>query len=244
MIGTLMWVGDTTAAEFRSAVQYCLLNVSQLAFRRDHREALARPASDVRWIVFAQSNRNWFDAEPLINQYPTAKCMTLLGPLCQGFGFSRNRDACDWQRWHDVMPEWLDVERPTTARCRNVAVVAANLTAAEPLLELADSVGASAVWCRHPSRQSVRNFDAVWWDDSAAAPASQSGWHDRIEAFARPDRRVRHAWIANSPCLQDARDAQAAGIELLVSKPHRIDPLLGMLDQSASVGRTNRLRAA
>ena len=244
MIGTLMWVGDTTAAEFCSAVQYCLVNVSQLAFRRDQREALDRPASDVHWIVLAQSNRDWFDSQPLGDQYPEAKVITLLGPLCQGFGFSRSGDGCDWQRWHEVLPEWLGVEPRAQIRCRTVAVVASTLTAAEPLLELAESAGATAVWCRHPSRQSVRNFDAVWWDDTAADPVSEREWRDRLEAFDGPGRQVQHAWIANSPCLNEVRDAQAAGIESVVSKPHRIDPLLGMLDQRAPTGRAVHLRAA
>jgi hypothetical protein len=175
--------------------------------------------------------------------------MTLLGPLCQGVGFNRVGECCDWQHWNEVLPEWLGIERPSRSRCRTVAVVASTLAAAEPLLELAESVGATAVWCRQPSRQGVRNVDAVWWDDSAAQPASEHDWRDRIEAFAGSGHRaqkgppVQHAWVANSPTLQQARQARAAGVEFLVSKPHRIDSLLGMLDQPVASDKFLQVRA-
>ncbi len=244
MIGTLMWVGDTVADEFRAAVQYCLLNVSQLAFRRDTGEAIARPASDVRWIVFAQSNRSGVDTENLANRYPDAKTITLLGPLCQGIGFTGGNECCDWYHWNAVLPEWLGIERPVKTRCQTVAVIASTFNAAEPLLELVESVGATAFWCPQPSGQRIRNVDAVWWDDSVAKPVSEALWQHRIEAFSGLDRPVQHAWIVNSPRMQDAQEARAAGVQWLVSKPYRIDSLVGMLNQRRIGDRLIQRQAA
>ncbi len=235
MIGTLMWIGDTSGEEFRGVVQYCLVNISQLAFRRDLAEAIARPASDVRWILFAQSNRDNRDCQPLQSRYPRAKSITIRGPLCQGrrqvAGHGIVGDSCDWHQWQQVLPAWLGIEVAVPNRCRTVAVIAATLAAAEPLLDLAESSGATAVWCRHASGHEVRNVDAVWWDDSLATAVTADLWSARMRAFARPGKPVQHAWIANAPTIWDAQQARAAGIEWLVSKPHRIEALAAMLQQ-------------
>ncbi len=244
MIGTLMWVGDTTAEEFRGAVQYCLVNVAQLAFRRDVGEAIARPASDVHWILFAQSNRSDIDRQRLLNQYHKAKAIAIHGPLCHGIRQGNSGDSCEWHQWQQVLPAWFGITEIASKRCRTVAVIAATLASAEPLMELAESSGATPVWCRHPSRHQVRNVDAVWWDDSVATPVSMDGWKSRISAFSRPDKPVQHAWIANSPTLWDAQQAQAAGIGWLVSKPHRIEPLLRMLEESANIRPMRQTQAA
>jgi Tfp pilus assembly protein PilV len=244
MIGTLIWIGDTTSAEFRGAVQYCLLNVSQLAFRRDIAEAESRSASDVRWILFAQSDRSHFERQRLVDRYPGAKLFNLRGPLCQGMGHSSDAAGCDWQRWEQELPAWFGFKTSESPRCRTVAVVAATLSTAEPLLDLAQSCGATAVWCRNASAHRLRNMDAVWWDDSVATPASQQVWMSRMDSFARADKPVQHAWIASSPTLLDAQQARSAGIGWLVSKPHRIDSLVRMLDQVEVTRPTLRARAA
>jgi len=244
MVGTLMWVGDTSVAEFQGAVEYCLTHISQLAFRRDESEAIARPASDVCWIIYAKSNRGRVDFGRLSDRYPQAKSITLLGPLCQGVRSSVAIESHDWQHWNEVLPCWFGLERPSPPRCQSVAVVASTLSSAEPLLELAESAGATAVWCRHPSGQSVRNFDAVWWDDSIADPVSRQAWQQRIDSFARFDRRVQHAWITHSTRMEDHREATTGGIDLLANKPHGIYNLLMMLEQSPAVGPTIHSRAA
>lgn len=239
-----MWVGDTTASEFRGAVEYCLMNVSQLAFRRDMAEAESRPASDVRWILFAQSDRNNFDRRRLLHRYPKAKAITLCGSLCQSTGQCFHTDSCDWHRWEQELPGWFGLEHAKSPQCQTVAVVASSLSAADPLMDLAQSCGATAIWCRNANAHQVRNIDAVWWDDSVATPVSAQVWSSRMDVFARPGKSVQHAWIANSPTMWDAQQAREAGIGWLVSKPHRIDALVGMLAQ-IEVGRpTIRSRAA
>ncbi len=244
MIGTLMWIGDTSAVEFRGALEYSLVNVSQIAFRRDADEAISRPASDLRWILLAQANRHWLDPQPLIDRYPAARAIALLGPLCQGLGSPFGIQCCDWSRWQEVLPGWLGIDHQPSPRCRSVAVIASTLSSAEPLLELAESAGATAVWCRHPQSKGVRNVDAVWWDDSIATPACQATWHSRLTSFSGFDRGVQHAWIANSPTPHAAREAQAAGVQWLVAKPHRIDALLGMLERPAEIRPLIQRRAA
>jgi hypothetical protein len=240
MIGTLIWVGPTTPAEFRGAVRYCLVHVAQLAFRRDVAEAVARPASDVRWILFVQSNRGGGNREPLLDRYPDAKVLTLRGPLCQGIRDTchdildrHTATVCDWQGWDQVLPAWLGITTTQVKCCRTVAVVAATLAMAEPLMDLAAACGAMAVWCRDPVGNQVRNVDAVWWDDSVAHPTSTPQWQARIHQFREGVRPIQHAWISSAPTISQAQQARAAGVDWLVCKPHRIDALAAMLNQNA-----------
>jgi len=239
-----MWIGDTTTAEFQSAVEYCLVNVSQLAFRRDESEAISRPASDVRWIVFAKSNRSQFNPDRLLERYPTAKAITLLGPLCQGINQELEFTVCDWYEWRDELPRWLGASLQKRTGCRSVVVVASTLMIAEPLIDLAESTGATAIWTRHPGSQSIRNVDAVWWDDSVAPPVTADQWRRRTGLFSRHDGQVQHAWITHSTRMEDHREATTGGIDLLANKPHGIYNLLKMLQQSPAVGPIVHSRAA
>lgn len=238
MIGTLIWVGDTTAVEFRRAVEYCLLNVAQIAFRRDVSEANSRLASDVRWIIFARSNRQPVDEAGLQSRYPAAKVIHLLGPLCQGHRRAFGPAAFDWHQWDEVLPSWLGLKPPMVPRCQTIVVVAATLALAEPLMELAESFGATAIWSRHAGDHSVRNVDAVWWDDSIATPTSAHQWRLRTKLFSRRGRPVQHAWVTHSPRIDDHQNALLGGISTIAGKPLGVNSLLSMLPREAPLART------
>jgi len=237
MIGTLIWVGDTSAAEFRGAVEFCLLHVAQLAFRRDVAEAGARPASDVRWIVYAHRHRDQFDDAQLAADYPHAKSLHLLGSLVQGHRHSLGGTAIDWHQWDQVLPGWLGLALQPRPKCRTIVVVAASLAIAEPLLELAGSYGATAIWSRHAGDHSVRNVDAVWWDDSVANPVAAHQWRLRTKLFARRGRPVEHAWITHTGRIDDHQNALIGGVRVIAAKPYGTSRLVAMLEQQAPVLR-------
>lgn len=237
MIGTLIWVGDTSAAEFRGALEFCLLRVSQVAFRRDTAEAADRPASDVRWIIYAHSRRYQFPETSLEAGYAGAKSLHLLGALVHGHGRTPHHTVVDWYQWDQVLPAWLGVAPQRRPKCRTIVVVAASLALAEPLLELAESYGATAVWSRHAGDHAVRNVDAVWWDDSVATPVAAQQWRLRAQLFARRGRPVGHAWITHSKRFDDHQNALLGGIGVIATKPFGTSRLVEMLEHQAPVLR-------
>lgn len=240
-IGTLLWIGDHTSAEFREAFEYCQRTAAQIAIRADLAEALRRPASDVKCMVVAQSTREILPTDALTaldELYPRISRLNLLGSLCEGFCrrgdpfFSNQRYY--WHCWNQVLPEKLqDCGAPDerdSQRGRSVAVIAAHFNAAEPLLELADSAQVTSVWSRQPDRFAIRNIDEVWWDDSVARPVSSSVWKQRISGICSKMRTPRHTWITATPRIDQQRQARLGGVGVIVSKPYRIDCLLEMLD--------------
>jgi len=256
-LGTLLWIGDSASSDFHDAFQFCVSSVAQLALRRDLGEALQRPAANVDRILVAQSTRQPIDQrsiERLVTLYPEASFLNLLGTLCEGMRtpagsvFDSNRHF--WHRWNQVLPQWLGVrgKLPIQAnrdRC-SVAVVTSTYASGESLMDLAESAGATAVWCRGADTHRVRNVDVVWWDDSVAGPTSSHGWRQRIATFESAGRRPKHAWIVHAPRFDQRREAINGGVDVVVSKPHLIDCLLDMLHNpdAKSAKRSTPIRKA
>ncbi len=255
--GTLMWVGDRELDEFVEAYRFCECRVSQLAWRRDVDDALRRPAAAVRRIVVTRPTRRVTDdrqLRELFDAYPAASAFELLGPLggpLAGPGSSRAIRPDDpprvpWHRANQILPEWLEAcgaPKPADfGAARSVAVVAATPAAAEPLIDLAASVGVVAVWCRRGDTVRLRNVDVVWWDDSATGDMPRDEWAARVARFRRRGSRFgpRHAWLVTAPHIEQCRAAYDAGVELVVTKPARIEPLLRMLRNDAEPQPQNR----
>lgn len=248
--GTLMWVGDRELDEFVEAYRYCECRVDQLAWRRDLDDALRRPAGAVRRILVTRPTRRVTDdrqLRELLDAYPAASAFELLGPLggpLGGPGSSRairpdDTPRVPWHRANQILPAWLEAcGAPTPAdfgTARSVAVVAATLAEAEPLIDLAASVGVVAAWCRRGDTFRLRNVDVVWWDDSATGDMIRDEWAVRVASFRgrRARRGPRHAWLVTSPHIEQCRAAYHAGVELVVTKPARVEPLLRMLRDDA-----------
>lgn len=255
-LGTLMWIGNPTSPEFHDAFQYCVANVAQLAIRKDLEDALRQPAANVFRILITQSTQRPVDdlrLEQLTSQYPDARALSLVGSLGEGMrlstGAGNQLPRHAWHRWNQLLPGWLGVssdasEPNTPVRC-SVAVVTATYATAEALMDLAESAGATAVWCRGADTHRVRNVDVVWWDDSVARPTSSRQWRERLAAFTSPGRSPRHAWIVQTPRLDERREAMNAGIDLVVSKPHLVDCLLETLQSLETVANsTDHIRRA
>lgn len=240
-LGTLLWIGDSTSPDFHDAFEFCVSSVAQLAMRRDLNEAIHRPAASVRHILIAQTTRQPGDQRSLnrlATLYPTASFLHLLGTLCEGMrtpaGSVLEANRHYWHRWNQVLPQWLEVRSasPESAKQKRcVAVVTSSYAAGESLMDLAESAGATAVWCRGADTHRVRNVDVVWWDDSVAGPVSSSQWRERIATFANAGHRPKHAWIVHSPRFEQRREAINGGVDVVVSKPHLIDCLLDMLEK-------------
>lgn len=253
-LGTLMWIGESTSPEFNQAYQHCLTHVAQLALRLNFDDALCRPAAGVRCILVAQTTRHQLHRrclEMLREAYPQASFLNLQGTLCEGMhrlpepAFGPNRHY--WHRWNQVLPEWLgscgvanhDSQPLSQIGVRSVAVLTSTFAAGEALMDLAESAGATAVWCRQPETHRVRNVDTVWWDDSVAGPASRQVWRERIAAFGSASEPRQHAWIVNAPRLEEQREAIRGGIDVVVSKPHRINCLADMLASPRSAAESS-----
>ena len=243
---TLVWIGDPHAAEFQEAYDHCVAHAAQVALRPNLDEALRRPASHVGYIVQTNDSREPLDfdqQQQLASLYPQASMIRLLGTLCEGMRIEeepiQGANRVYWHRWQQVLPGWLESESEPQAKVGTVVVLAASYTLAEPLLELAESAGATAIWCRQVETLKLRNVDTVWWDDSVASPTSSRGWRQRLEAVRTRDAGSRHAWIANAPRLNQHRDAIRGGVDVILSKPHRIEALTATLAvHSAAQGMT------
>jgi hypothetical protein len=106
--GTLLWIGDSRLPEFQQAYWFSVRNASQVALRADIREAVLRPASDVRCVIVARNHRHPFDAaaiEPLESLYRHATWIDLLGPLCEGMRAATTKESLRiaWHRWECVL---------------------------------------------------------------------------------------------------------------------------------------------
>lgn len=257
--GTLMWVSTGADAEFSEAYQYCLAHAPQIALRSSVSEGLVRPATAVRAIVVAQSERSDVSRHLIRDMreaYPEARILCLMGSCCEGMYakvldpvFS-NTERLYCHQWSQVLPEWLRCCGAAVASedtmCRSVAVVSATPAIGSALMDLAESAGAVTVWCRDVCRWQMRRVDAVWWDDSVATAVSAEDWSRRVNQFSNQGWSPVHAWIANAPRHGQVKAAAAGGVALTLSKPYRIDPLLSLLGcgRSDQTGVTTALRVA
>ena len=244
--GTLMWIGDRSTDQARDAYDYCESNSPQIAYRATMQDAIARPASHVRQILIYRPECDGFSAQEQANLtavFPDAYPIEMISSLGEGQGRSPGTglliEAFYWHRWNQVLPEWLapkisePTAEPVTSDCSprtSLAVVAANHATAETLMDIASSVDAVSIWCRNAKSLTARNFSVVWWDDSVAAAASSPAWRLRIAEFEKHSTiPSRHVWLANAPRSADCRQANAGGIETVISKPYRIGALLATL---------------
>ncbi|MCA9140844.1 MAG: hypothetical protein KDB00_28935 [Planctomycetales bacterium] len=222
--GTLLWIGDRDASAYYHAYDFCETQVSQLAYRRDLKTALQRPATSVRTILCCRDNDSAESVQlfqELCRRHPDAKPLLLLGPLCAGSrpspGDLFGVPTINWHDWESFLPGYLrrcgwanqPVERP-----HSIAVVASNSANASALLSIASSGQASAVSCRPDQISSLRNFDEIWWDDSATKGRS---WSDLLGQVREPARE--NVWISNDVTPRSRRLAIEAGISLVIAKP-------------------------
>lgn len=251
--GTLMWVSADTGSEFLQARQYCIAHAPQIAFRASVVEGLKRPAAEVRGIVVTQSQRTVVSRSlirDLREAYPAARILCLMGACCEGMYakvldpvFTRvERVYC--HQWDQFLPDWLRccgaMVSSHEATSRSVAVVSATPAIGSALMDLAESAGAVTLWCRDVCSWQMRQVDAVWWDDSAAVAVSAAQWKERLKKFSTMDRSPVHAWIANAPRFGQVKAAMDGGVSLTLSKPHRIGPLLSLLEAGQSEQEKHR----
>ncbi|NND98183.1 MAG: hypothetical protein HKN47_12720 [Pirellulaceae bacterium] len=252
--GTLMWIGQRDDAEFRPVFAFCESQSAQLAWRSSLHDAASRPARDVACIVITRQTRTEHSPKQLqqiCDAYPDATLIQILGSLCEGER-PRNTDPFGphtiyWYQWNQFLTSWLancGAIQTTDSRsvARSVAIVAESMSSADPLMDLAASVGTAAYWCRTPSAHVARNFDVIWWDDSVARAASTAVWQRRIETItSRSNHPTHHVWMTHCPRAQDRQAALRGGIDILLNKPYRIESLLQTIcpqqpqcDQAAS----------
>ncbi len=255
---TLVWIGERDTLEFQEAYRYCESKVGQLAFRHSIDDALLRPASSVGRIIVARQTRRLLSADgidQLTRSYPRASWLQLSGPLRSGCSHrmqgAPDAVGCSWHQWNQVLPRWLAVDRPTLraesvprtefttptepSTPASVVVVSQSVAAADPLMDWVVSLGATAIWSRGSDPFRVRNFDAVWWDDSAAPPATSVVWRQRIEACGSPSTHCRHAWFVNAPQFQCCQQAKLGGVDRILGKPFDIRCLAELLRPKETV---------
>ena len=242
-IGTLMWIGDRLSPEAMDVYRYCEANAPQLAYRTCMEDAIARPGTNVSQIIINRSDRRpTFENQlyQLASVYPKAILIEMFGPMWEGHVYKREihlqTQQFYWHRWNQILPPLFGClfrDQPAAAAklpSQSVAIIAANFAEADPLMDLATSVGAVSVWCRSPKLITARNCSVVWWDDSAASAASEMIWRERIEAVEKNSCvRPQHVWLATAPRVQQYFRARAAGIDVVFSKPHRIEALVSTL---------------
>ena len=245
--GTLMWISEDAGDEFLKAYQHCVAHAPQIAMRSSVVDGLQRPAAEVRAIVITQRQRI-MPSRSLVRDmreaYPQARILCLMGSCCEGMYakvldpvFSKSeRLYC--HQWGQVLPAWLrccGAVVPVSDRtCRSVAVVSATPANGSALMDLAESAGAVAFWCRDVCGWQMRRIDAVWWDDSVAVPATADQWSQRVKPFLRTDGAPLHAWIANAPRCSEVKAASEGGVALTLSKPYQVQTLLSLLGNSRS----------
>jgi len=240
--GTLMWISEDAGDEFSEAYQYCVAHAPQIALRSSVVDGLQRAASEVRAIVITQRQRIMLShsrVRDLREAYPHARILCLLGSCCEGMYakvldpvFSKSeRIYC--HQWGQVLPAWMRccgaVVPAPAGTCRSVAVVSATPANGAALMDLAESAGAVAFWCRDVCGWQMRRIDAVWWDDSVAVAATADQWSQRVKPFLRAHGAPVHAWIANAPRRSEVKAACDGGVTLTLSKPYQVEPLLSLL---------------
>ncbi|GAA5508636.1 hypothetical protein [Novipirellula caenicola] len=242
---TLMWIGPRNSNEFQACYQFAETNSLQIAFRYSLRDALERPASTVDRIIVTRNHRGEFDwnqVNILLGRYQNAQGMVLLGAACEGVRHTERfavaaaakseaasrLSVYNAMQWRQQVPQWMLGAAAHPVRLADqkvtVAVIAATLRIAEPLLDIAAACGAAAIWMRQDDSLRIRNLDRVVWDDSVAPPVHRQAWLSRMTAID-PMRTSSHAWIANAPRHHQIEEAESAGVELVLAKPHGVDGL-------------------
>ncbi|TWU36189.1 hypothetical protein [Novipirellula artificiosorum] len=250
---TLLWIGSRRPPEFRAAYAHCESASAQIAHRKSVDEATRKAATDVDRIVLARTDRAAFDwkaALSLRSLFPNAKILCLLGRLCEGVCHTERfaigeckRDAelpiLSWHHWKPFLPSWIGTTGPSSEAMppkATIAVVAATLSIAEPMMELMEghsdrSDGNAVVWMRKPTPHFVRHVDWTLWDDSYASPTSVANWKSRTEQMSL-SFGAKHAWLVNSPRPHQVAAARLAGIETVIGKPFQIAALIEWLRRS------------
>lgn len=235
---TILWLGERDPFEFKRSYLRCEAAAGQIAYRANMADAVDRPARDVALIVVVSTERSDLDAvglDELDDRHSDCQRIRLLGPLCQGL--TRQHDSFfgphryNWLAGVNVLHDLIGADANTVqlpdVNHKSVAVVASNYDAAEPLLELAEQMGATAVWMSQPDADRVRGINAVWWDDSFAGPANESMWRERIVGM-RSDQAT-HTWMTNRAHWQEIEQARLAGVDHILEKPYSVDILLDSL---------------
>lgn len=239
-LGTLMWIGPRRHPEMIDAYRDCESRAAQLAYRVDMEDACQRPAQNVASVIFARPERSRIAPERLeyLKQfYANAKFVCMLSSGCEGE--MRTGDpwpGCQriyWHRWNQdrgaVVADPISVE-PTVSSDRALpslflAIVASSIQHAEPLLAVASDHCWPATWITPGKIPFIRAPTHVLWDDSAAQSTDRQTWHQRLSLFpsrvgSSADCRLPlHGWLAGFPRIHDWKEARAAGVDWLLSKP-------------------------
>ncbi|QDS95740.1 hypothetical protein FF011L_45400 [Roseimaritima multifibrata] len=237
--GTLLWIGNSNQREFVEAFEYCQRFATQLAWRADFADAIARPADGVTNILAARHVRQLVASEflsKLEQIYPLVPKTLLVGSGCEGEGRTGvpfpGWQRLPWHAWQQVVPGWFGP--PDSAVAAGSAtgmtlVVSANYLTAVPFLELLTVQNRAAVWASPETMGTVRGASHVIWDDSAAPAGDPQRWRDRL-AGVSTTAGVRHAWIVNYPRWEQMQAAKLGGVDTVLSKPFRHPALLRFLD--------------
>ena len=235
--GTLLWIGDRRSNWTSKLFRQCESESAQIAWRPSLCEAIDRRANAVSTVVLAQEQRTSLDPkriDALARRHPQARMLQLLGPLCYG-----NLNSCChelietletiyWHEWNQVWQSPSGIGS-TTVSPKSVIVVADSFFNAKPLMDLAATTDAPVTWTKNPGSHHTQNFTVAWWDDSIARASSRGIWRTRIAALDS----IQHVWITKPTRPLDVDAAIDAGIHTVVTKPFRIDALLGTIAQVA-----------
>lgn len=256
LVGTLLWIGEREASDFRDAYRYCEATSSQVAFRSTLDDAYCRPASDVQKIIVARVDRSPTSSEEIelvASRHASASWLALEGPLCggttrrlppnQSMSGQPLSEHCYLHQWHQHLPGWLarGVHSPNPPRqsihhSLSLAIIASNYEVASALMDLAETCGCPSAWFRTPHAARMRNFDVVWWDDTVATEATSEQWRQRLQptrsSMFRND--CVHVWLTNSTGWSTIENAYSGGITCVLTKPFLIAPLVNTL----SLGQT------
>ncbi len=243
--GRIAGRSDREAPVYRDAYRFCDAHATQLAYRNTIEAATARPATDVKAIVFCRDNdsaRHVDAFQSLRRRHTAAAATLLLGPLCGGSRPSPaslfDAPAIDWHEWESRLPGLLQrcgVLIATPPAPRSVAIVAECSAMASALLVIAGAGETVAVCCRPDQIGGLRGIEEFWWDDSAT---HEKNWTRLLDHPAC--RSSRHLWISHPVSPQQKQAAVEAGVDQVILKPGDYSRLL---DRNLP-GAANRERTA
>ncbi|TWU02654.1 hypothetical protein [Stieleria varia] len=255
---TLLWIGPHETAEFCDAFEFCSEHASQIAVRSDIEDALHRMPGQLGAVLIAcpddsactapSNTPQWSLLSELGWQLPIApQRFLMMGTLCAGqrpsVSESFDGQTFYWHAWNQILPFQLQrcgvsAKSASGRTPHSLAIVSESHAAADALMEVVADSGASVVWYRNEHQNTGRNFDAVWWDDSAASSATGAMWNLRMSAMRSP--KAHHAWITSAPTAKSIQDARRGGIDWVLSKPMRIESLRALLGLSVSSGQKSQ----
>ncbi len=224
---TVVWIGQTLHPEFAEAFQYCCQHAGQLAIRATIDEAVKRPAMVVGIVFWARTDRS-FIASNLLGKlrslYPTARFVLVAGSNAEGEGRTGQQfqdwQRCAWHSWSQWLPQWVGVPRANPVPALLTLVIAAGYQHAQPLIDAVADFSRAVSWSTPQQTLGTRGATHVIWDDSAATPAGQEVWRQRLSSLAGSADQ-RHAWAVSYPRQLDWSSAKLAGVGTLLSKPYR-----------------------